>query len=102
MICLFKGPSPRNLGGGSLPGSPEIGDSHGVQVLLGAESGSAVPLRSSVIFEYGGLIREYAPSLVPSGSAPAGMPARRRLRYRSGPERWIAGGSPLVRSCRLA
>src|SRR5215467_12465890 len=92
MICLFKGPSPRKLGGGSLPGSPEIGDSHRVQVLLGVGSRSAVPLRFSVIFEYGGLIREYAPSLVPSGCAPAGMPARQRLRCRSGPGGKIAVG----------
>src|SRR5262245_53433651 len=42
MICLFKGPSPRKLGGGSLPGSPEIGDSRRVQVLLGAGSRSAL------------------------------------------------------------
>ena len=37
-------------------GSSEIGYSHRVRGLLGAGSRSALPLRFSVIFEYGGLI----------------------------------------------
>jgi hypothetical protein len=64
--------------------------------LLGAGSRSALPLRFSVIIEYGGLIREYASSLVPSCFAPASIPARQRIRCRSGSEGWIAGGRPLV------
>src|SRR5215831_14328913 len=101
MICLFKGPSPRKLGGGSLPGSPEIGDFHRVQVLLGAGSRSAVPLRFSVI-EYGGLIREYALSLVPSCVAPSSVPARQRIRCRAGADCWIAvQADALVRSGHL-
>jgi hypothetical protein len=66
------------------------------EVCLAPGSRAAVPLRFSVIFEYGGLIREDAPSLVPSCCAPVSIPARHRIRGRSGSERWIAGGQPLV------
>jgi hypothetical protein len=74
----------------------EVGYSLRVRGLLGAGSRAALPLRFSVIFEYGGLIREYALSLIPSCFAPAGIPARQRIRCRSGADCWIAGGQPLV------
>jgi hypothetical protein len=77
-------------------GSSEVGYSLRVRDLLGAGSRAASPLRFSVIFEYGGLFREYAPSLIPSCLAPAGIPARQRIGCRSGSECWIAGGQPLV------
>src|SRR5262245_4772717 len=84
------------IGAGGYLGSSEVGYSLRVRGLLGAGSRAALPLRFSIIFEYGGLIREYAPSLVPSCCAPASIPARQRIRCRSSSECWIAGGGPLV------
>jgi hypothetical protein len=69
-------------------GSSEVGYSFRVRDLLGA--GSRAAPRFSVIFEYGGLIREYALSLVPCCVAPSSVPARQRIRCRAGADYWIA------------
>ena len=50
----FTGPAGRSRP--HPPGSSEIGYSFRVRRALGAGSRSALPLRFSVIFEYGGLI----------------------------------------------
>jgi hypothetical protein len=52
-LALYSGPANR---GSHPPGSSEIGYSLGVRRVLGAGSRAALPLRFSVIFEYGGLI----------------------------------------------
>ena len=56
--ALFQGHLPRAPGraGVAYLGSSEIGYSLRVRGLRGAGSRSALPLRFSVIFEYGGLI----------------------------------------------
>ena len=57
-LRCFKGPLPRAPGraGVAYLGSSEIGYSLQVRRVRGAGSRSALPLRFSVIFEYGGLI----------------------------------------------
>ena len=57
-LRCFKGPLPRAPGraGVAYLGSSEIGYSLRVRRVLGAGSRSALPLRFSVVFEYGGLI----------------------------------------------
>ena len=57
-LRCFKGPLPRAPGraGVAYLGSSEIGYSLRGRRVLGAGSRSALPLRFSVIFEYGGLI----------------------------------------------
>ena len=57
-LRCFKGPLPRAPGRAEVEylGSSEIGYSLQVRRVLGAGSRSALPLRFSVIFEYGGLI----------------------------------------------
>jgi hypothetical protein len=56
--ALFHGSSApcTGAGGNRMPGISGIGYSLRVRGLLGAGSRSALPLRFSVIFEYGGLI----------------------------------------------